>query len=413
VEVTVTRIFESNILQFLQESDMDNLYTWELYRVGKQIVKQRISLGNAISDKLRNWNTYSLDLSKLITVEPGAIYRVEIQGKKPLTEEGVADNNDDDDDDYYDYYDNYYTRQRERVRNVLASDLGITVKMDGNNNLTAFVANLVTAQPEANVLVKAYDFTNQLLCEGKTNNMGMVSMKYEEEDVPHVVVAVKEKQKGYLKVNYGNSLSLSNFDVSGTANKKGLKGYIYGERGVWRPGDKIYLTFVLLDKNDILPKNHPVKLDFQNPSEQIVYTQTKTIGIDGMYCFELKTDADAPTGNWRAVITVGGETFSNTVKIETVKPNKLKINFNLNDKPYLPANNIQGKISSLWLHGANAPNLKTDVQVSFSKMKTVFKGYETYTFDDITRDFETEERVLISDKLDEKGELSFSKSLAF
>jgi uncharacterized protein YfaS (alpha-2-macroglobulin family) len=412
VEVTVTRIFESNILQFLQETQMDE-GGWELYRVGKQIAKQTISLGTSVSNKLRNWNTYSLDLSKLITVEPGAIYRVEIQGKKPLTETGAAAEEDDDDDYYdYDYYDSYYTRQRERVRNILASDLGITVKMDGSKNLNAFVANLVTAQPEAGVSIKVYDFTNQLLCEGKTNNQGMVVLKY-DEDVPHVVVASKGNQKGYLKVNDGNSLSLSNFDVSGSANKKGLKGYIYGERGVWRPGDKIYLTFVLLDKNDILPKNHPVKLEFLNPSEQVVSTQTKTIGIDGMYCFELKTDADAPTGNWRAVITVGGESFSSGIKIETVKPNKLKINFTLNDKPFLKANDIQGKIASSWLHGAKAPNLKTDVQVSFSQIKTVFKGYEAYTFDDITREFETEEQTLISDKLNENGELSFNKSLSF
>jgi uncharacterized protein YfaS (alpha-2-macroglobulin family) len=411
VEVTVTRIFESNILQFLQENE---LYEggWQLYRVGKQVAKTTISLGAANSAKLKNWKTYSIDLSKLITVQPGAIYRVEIRGRKPLTES--EDSDDDYYEDYYydyDYYDSYYTKYRERVRNILASDLGITVKMDANNNLTAFAANLVTAQPESNVSIQVYDFTNQLMCEGKTNSQGMVTMKYEDE-APHVVIASKDKQKGYLKVNAGNSLSLSSFDVSGTENSKGLKGYIYGERGVWRPGDKIYLTFVLMDKNDMLPKNHPVRLDFQNPSEQTVSTQTKTIGIDGMYCFELKTDEDAPTGTWRAIVTVGGETFSSRVKIETVKPNKLKINFNLNDKPFLMANNIKGKLSSAWLHGAKAPNLKTEVQVSFSKMKTAFKGYEAYTFDDITQDFETEEQTLASDKLDENGELSFSKSLS-
>ena len=405
VDVKVTRIFESNILQFLQETEM-NEGGWELHRVGKQIAQQTISLGSAASNKLKNWNTYSIDLSKIIAVEPGAIYRVEIQGKKPLKE--IAE--EDEDNNYDDYYDSYYTRNSERVRNILASDLGITVKIDGNNNVNAFVANLVTAQPEANVSIKVYDFTNQLMCEGKTNSQGMAVMAY-KDDVPQVVVAAKGNQKGYLKVNSGNALSLSNFDVAGTATKKGLKGYIYGERGVWRPGDKIYLTFVLMDKNDILPKNHPVKLDFQNPSEQIVFTQTKTIGIDGMYCFELKTADDAPTGNWRATITVGGETFSTNIKIETVKPNKLKINFSLNDKPFLRAKNIEGKISSQWLHGANAPNLKTEVQVSFSKMKTVFKGYEAYNFDDITRYFDMEEQTIVSDKLDENGELSFAKTL--
>jgi len=406
VEVRVTRIFESNVLQFLQENNLPEVSNYQLYRVGKQVASTTLILGNN-TVKLKNWGTYSLDLSTIINVQPGALYRVELTGKNPLVE---VTNDDEDDDYYYDYYDDYYTRNRERIRNILASDLGITVKMDANNNLMAFVTNLVTAQTESNVTVQVYDFTNQLMCEGKTDNQGMVSLKY-KDDVPHVVMATKGKEKGYLKVTSANSLSLSNFDVSGLGSEKGIKGYFYGERGVWRPGDNIYLVFNLLDKNDVLPKNHPIKLDFENPAGQIVHSQVKTDGVGGLYCFELKTDIDAPTGNWRAVVTVGGETFAQIVKIETIKPNKLKINFKLNDSPYLKTSNIDGTIASAWLHGAPAPNLKTDVEVTFYKTKTYFKGFDAYDFDDFTEDFNTEEHQLFSGKLDENGKVTFSKSL--
>jgi len=407
VSVFVTRIFESNVLQFLQETNLSEDCR-ELYRVGKQVANTTITLGASNSVKLKNWGTYSLDLSTIISVQPGALYRVELVGKNPLVE--VTNDDEDDDYYYYDYYDYYYTRNKERIRNILASDLGITVKMDGNNNLMAFVTNIVTAQNESNVKIQVFDYTNQLMCEGKTDNQGMVSLKY-KDDVPHVVVASKGKEKGYLKVTSANSLSLSNFDVSGFANEKGIKGYFYGERGVWRPGDNIYLVFNLLDKNDVLPKNHPIKLDFENPAGQIIYSQVKTDGVGGLYCFELKTDPDAPTGNWRATVTVGGETFSQVVKIETIKPNKLKINFKLNDSPYLKSSDIEGTIASAWLHGAPAPNLKTDVEVTFSKVKTVFKGFESYSFDDFTEDFYTEEHQLFSGKLDENGNASFSRSI--
>ncbi len=69
----------------------------------------------------------------------------------------------------------------------------------------------------------------------------------------------------------GNSLSLSKFDVSGSKTQKGLKGYIYGERGVWRPGDSIHLTFLLNDADNKLPKNHPVKLEVTDPSGKLMY----------------------------------------------------------------------------------------------------------------------------------------------
>ena len=56
---------------------------------------------------------------------------------------------------------------------------------------------------------------------------------------PFLLVAKKEKERGYLKLDDGNSLSLSMFNVSGQQLKKGVKGFIYGERGVWRPGDYV------------------------------------------------------------------------------------------------------------------------------------------------------------------------------
>ena len=48
------------------------------------------------------------------------------------------------------------------------------------------------------------------------------------------------------------------FDVSGQQIKKGIKGYIYGERGVWRPGDSLFLSFILEDKENLLPEEQPV-----------------------------------------------------------------------------------------------------------------------------------------------------------
>ncbi|MEZ4937000.1 MAG: hypothetical protein R2799_05350 [Crocinitomicaceae bacterium] len=68
-------------------------------------------------------------------------------------------------------------------------------------------------------------------------------------------------QKAYLKLRDGESNSLSKFDVSGTQVEKGVKGFIYTERGVWRPGDSLYVTFILEDREDVIPDNHPVKFE--------------------------------------------------------------------------------------------------------------------------------------------------------
>src|SRR5690606_14199141 len=115
-------------------------------------------------------------------------------------------------------------------------------------------------------------------------------------------------------------------DVSGEHVQKGLKGFLYGERGVWRPGDTLHLSFILEDKAKTLPATHPVVFELQNPQGQVVNRLVRSTSENGFYDFTTSTKSDAPTGNWTARIKVGGTEFNQNIKIETVKPNRLKIN---------------------------------------------------------------------------------------
>ena len=129
----------------------------------------------------------------------------------------------------------------------------------------------------------------------------------------------------YVKLHDGNSLSLSKFDVSGNRLQRGLKGYIYGERGVWRPGDTFHLTFMLNDIANNLPKQHPVKLEVTDPNGKLVFKEVSTNHINNFFKFTVPTSSEDKTGNYNAKISVGGATFHKGLKIETVKPNRLKI----------------------------------------------------------------------------------------
>ena len=80
IDLTVTRIFENNILQFLQINNLAGNY--DLNRVGKRLLKQKIQLDNTGITDIGKWNRYTLDLSKFIQTEPGAIYQVGLSFKK-------------------------------------------------------------------------------------------------------------------------------------------------------------------------------------------------------------------------------------------------------------------------------------------------------------------------------------------
>ena len=77
---------------------------------------------------------------------------------------------------------------------------------------------------------------------------------------------------------------------------------------------------------------------------------------------------DAPTGIWSARVRVGGTTFYKPIRIETVKPNRLKIALDLGGER-LTRSSLETpvKLQSNWLHGAPARELKARVTVTMTR----------------------------------------------
>ena len=261
VDVKITRIYENNMLQFLQINNLEG--NEQLRRVGKLIVKKKIPLqvnGNPARNK---WNKYSIDLSSLIKTEPGALYNVKISFNKNYSiyscsgdtttagDEPIVSENDDEekDWDYYGYYDDYgddyyyydysernnpcsraYYNNKSITRNILATNIGLVAKRGNNGDISIFTSDILTTKPLSNVTIEAYDFQQQKLKEATTNAEGMCVINTKQK--PFVIIAKFGSERTYLKLEDGTSLSLSAFEVDGEEIQKGVKGFIYGERGV-------------------------------------------------------------------------------------------------------------------------------------------------------------------------------------
>jgi len=436
VQVRIIKVFENNVASFLQVNSLDGDY--QLKRAGRLILKKTIPLNNDRLLDLNKWNTFSISLDELVKVDRGAIYRVELQFARKnaiypcieteadesslimdndeITENEIAyyDGPDPGSSYYdYDYYyqwsdrDNpckkaYYRKERFASKNILASNLGIIAKKGSDKEMLVAVTDLRTTKPVANVMVEIYDYQNQLISTAKANSEGLVRLDITKK--PFLLVAKYQNQRGYLRLAEGSSLSLSRFDVSGQTIEKGLKGYIYGERGVWRPGDTLFVSFVLEDKENSLPKGHPVVFELTNPNGQLVKRMVSSKGLNNMYLFKVATKEDASTGNWMAQFLVGGTSFSKIFKVETIKPNRLKIKMDFGvDQLSVTQSYVKAVMSVLWLHGAKAKNLKTNITATLNAIPTHFKRFNDYTFDDPTRSFSSEEITFFDGQTDDEG----------
>lgn len=428
VDVKVYKIYKNNILQFLQYNELNG--SQNLKKVAQPVAKTTLKLNESSLINPSRWNTFALDLSKIITPEPGAIYRVEFQYKKKYSlykcetsdgdqneeEEEEVDENDvnysgNSYDDYY--YDDYEWRESQDpcsgsyyynakiATNILATDLGVIAKRGENKSYLFAVNNIVTTEPVSNARVDLYTYQQQKITTGATNSEGIASFQLDK--FAYFAIVTLGDQSTYVKLDDGLSLSVSNFDVAGETLQKGLKGFIYGERGVWRPGDNLYLSFILNDAANKLPKSHPIKFRLNDPNGKTTYQTIQKTNELNHYSFVVPTSSEAPTGNWEAMISVGGAKFYKSIKIETIKPNRLKIKNNFSRKTLSSSYPNTSNLEVTWLHGAIAKNLNVEMQAKFSQQATTFKGYEKFTFDDLVRQFSTEEINVFSGKLNESG----------
>lgn len=428
IDVRVIKIYENNIPQFLQLNQISGHE--QLKQVGQPVVTKRIDLNAGESMDLNQWNRHSLDLASLINTDPGAIYEIAI-GFRPeyslydcASDEAIEDEVDmvGIDDSWYEFTGYYYERYRyyrwserddpckaayyntERLvrRNILASDLGIIAKIAPNGG-QATVTNLQTTDPMRDVELTFYDLQQQELHSTKTGPDGTVRLPTFEHP-PFLLVAKHGDQRGYLRLDDGTSLSMTRFDTDGMKYHRGVKGMLYGERGVWRPGDPMYLNFILQDQADVMPDAHPVNFELVDPRGQIVVQRVLTEGTDGFYPFHVETDTDAPTGNYTARVKVGAATFTETFKVETILPNRLKLNLDFGREVLSASTQGQaGTLHSEWLHGATANGLKADVTVALREMPTEFDRYPNYHFDDPVRQFESDEQVIFEGTLNGEG----------
>ncbi|GGG15601.1 membrane protein [Dokdonia pacifica] len=473
VDVRIIKIFENNVLEYLQENNLNSNNSYGLKQVGRRVAKQTINLqensfqSGDIGDS--QWRVHGIDLSKMFQADPGALYRVEISYKQDyVAYECVDDENTEVEEDTYrgyyedDYYDGNYTeaesadedereeqywdnriyRWRNQVYNwrqednpchpayyqddrfisntILGSDLGLIVKKGKDNHYHFAATDIVSTTPEANAKITLYNYQKQAIGTVTTDASGLATVAPDGYAV--YAVAQKGANYAYLKIEDGNALSMSKFDISGKQLQKGLKGFIYAERGVHRPGDSIHLSFVLNDANNPLPKDHPVKLEVTDARGKLTYRKVlstntasqegKGSAVNNMYYFPVATTPTAPTGNWNATISVGGASFSKSLKVETIKPNRLKVNLEFKNDIIRASDHIEGTAKVAWLHGAPARNLVIKTDATILSSSTGFKAFPNYNFFDPIRSFDQVDVAVLDEQLNEEGVTQINKELS-
>ena len=450
VDVEIFKVGSHNIVSLLKDNDL-NEANYNMYRVGKIIKQKTITLHhvNPLKDGME-WKEFYLDLNDLIKTDPGAIYQVRIGFRQeyainPCVDQSSIDIEKAQSDQIYfkdesgnmnsimdnfyggiPYNENYTWANRENPcfpefynadrfvsGNLLVSNYGISAKRGSDDLVWVSVSDLMTTDPVANITIDIYNEANDLISQQKTDQDGIAKINLKNEN-PAVVVAHSGKNKGYLRLKEEDALNLSRFDISGEQIKGDVRGFIYAERNIWKPGDSLFFNFMLHDKKATLPKEYPITMELFDAKGQLYEKRVTNKQINGIYPLSLSTQVNDQTGTWRISIKAGANTFEKSFKIESIKPNRLKstlvFDHTLLKKDKEPFN---AQIKANWLTGIPAAECKAVVELKLKDEATTFNTFPSFMFgNEFFKNNSSDARTVFNGPLSTLGTGTFSLKIS-
>jgi hypothetical protein len=270
-------------------------------------------------------------------------------------------------------------------RFVSLSDIGMIAK-EGKEKILVFTNSIKTASALSGVSVQAYGANNQLLGTGTTGADGVAEIAYTRKEYagfkPAMIIAKSADDFNYLPFNT-TRVNTSRFEVGGRrSNPAGLDAYIYPERDIYRPGEKVNFSVILRDRKWKSPGELPIVLKFLLPNGKELRTFRKTLNAQGSLEGSVDIAATAITGSYSLEVYTSSDVLLATqpFRIEEFVPDRIKVTAQL-DKTVLET----GDAAKLSIHAVNffgppAANRNYECEIQVHSLNFRPKDHDDYDF---------------------------------
>lgn len=317
-------------------------------------------------------------------------------------------------------------------RFVIVTDIGILAKKGADNSGDLFITSLSKEAPIKNAKVEVLGKNGLPIITKLSDKNGHVQFpdlrSYKNEKEPVAYLVTKGNDISFLPYDNYHNLNYSSFDVGGQhirhINKDQIKAFIFNDRGIYRPGNKVNIA-AIVKRRDFEPlHNTALEVDIVNPKNKTVFTKSFNLPRGGIFDFNYETNYGSLTGNYRSNIylvkwhnnhksrtLLGSKGFL----VEEFQPDKVKIKSDIllvRDKGWSLLKNLQAKVRIDNLFGLPNPGNLVKADVKISPVDFYDRKYRDYTFKNplrLTKDYTNKSinKKLKPKKTDENGEAIF------
>lgn len=328
----------------------------------------------------------------LDTLKPGA-YFVRVRDASP----GV--------DDY---------RMAQAWRWIVFTDMALTT-YTGADGVDVFVRSIDTARPMDGVKLTMIAANNDILGTAITNADGRA--RFEGPVVngdypltPRMIMAYGP-QDDFAAIDLDRSpLDLSDRDVGGRSAPSKLDGFVYLDRGIYRPGETAHISGLVRNDAGRAVSDRPLTVTVRRPNSTEAEKRRVEAPELGGFSFSYDVPDSAPRGVWRIEVAadghdglIGSETFS----VEDFVPQRLEVKIDMDEKtPIRPGEERVVDIESRFLYGAPASALPVEAEARLRIDPGPFPDFSAFRFGPVNGRFDERFLKLPNTTTDAEGKAS-------
>lgn len=410
--LSIYKIPDENLANALQYSSGQDSF-------GDKIFEQEISF-----DLSKDQTQSVLDLRELLKqdTQKGA-YMLAFRTK---SSDLVYPNKEGDDEwDEWAGDDEWVAYSQSPSKLLIISNIAVIAEQDGEK-INAYAFDSSSSEPLSSVKLSLFSSTHRLIDSATSDSKGFATLSTYKSSAlggkiikdkdnepskdyalrPAYIIAESNSDRSYIPLRYDGRF-YDGVDTSGAQSRK-RKVFTYTDRGLANPGESIQLNALVRDERI---QDAPILLTIINPRGQKVLKDKsiKPIGY-GLYSYVFDTDATTLTGGYRAIWSIGSESFSRNFQVEHITPNKIRVDIDAPKHISSSKDVLNFYLESSYLTGAKSSGLAYRVNLQATPLQYKSKAYSSFDF--TLPSTQSSYDQTLQGTLDESGKASLSHSLS-
>ena len=305
-------------------------------------------------------------------------------------------------------------RTAQAWRWIMFTDMALST-YTGADGVDVVVRSLATARPLVGVELSLIASNNDILAKAKTNADGMARFSGEAVNggyplTPRMIMAYGQ-QDDFAAIDLQRApLDLSERNVGGRAAPSKMDGFIYFDRGIYRPGETAFISGIIRDDAGLAIESRPVTVKIYRPNNTIA-DEIRLSELDvGGFSLDYNLAKSAARGVWRVNVDADGigKVGSKTFSVEDFVPQRLEVKLDVDEEtPIRAGTERRVNVVSRFLYGAPATGLEIEAEARLRLDPNPFPDLNGYRYGPVDGRFNERFINLSKTVTDEEGASTF------